>query len=349
MAQPILLGKLLLLLSLLLNLRACIPYYLPPHKLTILMIGSQSRLPYLTIANDTLGRIFKVYAFTEAGSLPCNLCERLEVYSHTTTNASKINKWNRVVKPWWGKPDEWWCAQERPIAALKTYLNMQVGKGLPEFLLVIDDDTWVNPNAIWNLTQFHNPSKPLYTGYRYAFFIGGGSGALISKHSLEALAFLEPGRNESWVDECFRHKRGGKWCYFHSDWVFGRCLYLSSSTKPEMNENFHQENCSDVPSKLTENTCHHLTHEEMGQAYRELFASPQAKYFLNSLEAFGTLEVDPGGQSLVKLPTAKPLVPEARFASSVKLHKGSQRSQQLQSQRRNPKAGRNEQMLILQQ
>ena len=45
---------------------------------------------------------------------------------------------------WLGKPAGWWCAQKRMLAALAVLLRRNVTKEAPSFLLVVDDDTFVN-------------------------------------------------------------------------------------------------------------------------------------------------------------------------------------------------------------
>jgi hypothetical protein len=144
------------------------------------------------------------------------------------------------VQIWADRSDGWWCAQARPSAALAAFLaGRQYGAPLPQFLLVMDDDTWVHLDRLRALLaeveREHPRAEPLYLGFTgHQFrpgpaappFCYGGAGYVLNAAALAALRARAPGSARSWVDTCDGWKAGGKWCHYHSDWVVGQCLML---------------------------------------------------------------------------------------------------------------------------
>jgi hypothetical protein len=89
----------------------------------------------------------------------------------------------------------WMCAQKRPIDGLNKVLNMyKEGLEIPEYVFVIDDDTYINMESVVELLTrkfpAHNPS--VVTGCRFEFlpsfaFPYGGFGSMLTKTAIERL------------------------------------------------------------------------------------------------------------------------------------------------------------------
>lgn len=75
----------------------------------------------------------------------------------------------------------WWCAQQRLMAALADVLR--TAPMLPEFLLIIDDDTFVNVRALRRYVHTKSPDRMIYAGDKHAGFpfLFGGGGHLLSR------------------------------------------------------------------------------------------------------------------------------------------------------------------------
>jgi hypothetical protein len=89
-------------------------------------------------------------------------------------------------RPFFGKDEGWWCAQKRPLTAVKSFLASRTYEQLPDFLMVIDDDTFVNHLALGTFLAPLNASEPhifinnqLFEREEHRFL--GGAGWIISR------------------------------------------------------------------------------------------------------------------------------------------------------------------------
>lgn len=127
----------------------------------------------------------------------------------------------------------WWCAQKRLIGAVARLLgNNRNDSLLPAFLLVIDDDTFVNVNLLVSTLRGLDPERKLYggklsrparadkDGRAGLQHVLGGAGHVLSRGSLRAL--------RGSIDQCVANVRvDGRWCDWHSDWTFATCAELA--------------------------------------------------------------------------------------------------------------------------
>jgi hypothetical protein len=141
---------------------------------------------------------------------------------------------------------DWWCAQQRLLAALADALRSQ-----PEYdwTLIVDDDTYVNVRGLRRLLRTLEPETPAYIGDRSAGFkfVYGGGGHLLSRGLLRGL--------RGGIRTCLDRSRF-EWCEWHSDWVLPKCLEYLNLLSPDSLRDGHplfQQDCvkaSDFKSAL---------------------------------------------------------------------------------------------------
>lgn len=214
---------------------------LPPPagaRLEALVVGTTARRAYLDVIEEFVARHVRTHIFTEADVPPCVVCHDREAWQSPPYEAfgHELN-----VKIWADRSDGWWCAQARPTAALAAFLSgRELGAPLPQYLLVMDDDTWVHLGRLHLLLDEVERARPLsaplymgFTGHQFrqdgAPFCYGGAGYVLNAAALAALQARAPGTRSSWLDTCNAWKAGGKWCHYHSDWVVGQCLALAAN------------------------------------------------------------------------------------------------------------------------
>ena len=143
----------------------------------------------------------------------------------TQTGPRHISPWDQPATVRVNATKGWWCAQQRLMAVLADVLRS--APVLPDFLLLVDDDTYVNVLSLRRFIHAHNPSRPLYAGdqrqKQYAFVFGGG-GHLLSR---AVLAALRPR-----INECLHWGREF-WCEWHSDWILPACLKELGIMQPD--------------------------------------------------------------------------------------------------------------------
>ena len=117
----------------------------------------------------------------------------------------------------------WWCAQQRLMAALADVLR--TAPMLPEFLLIIDDDTFVNVRALRHYVHTKSPDRMIYAGDKHAGFpfLFGGGGHLLSRALMVPL--------KARIHECLRRAED-EWCEWHSDWILPACLRFLGLLQP---------------------------------------------------------------------------------------------------------------------
>ena len=59
----------------------------------------------------------------------------------------------------------WACAQQRFLLAIRAALH-KLSDHLPEWILQIDDDTYVNPVLLKAYVAGFDPGKPVYAGFQ---------------------------------------------------------------------------------------------------------------------------------------------------------------------------------------
>lgn len=126
----------------------------------IVSTGSTSRPGLQEIQNLTIGRHFRLITFTEANVDACVLCA-----PGAATDAPP----DPNMKKREGGARGWWCAQKRILPALAAVLRSQPALEFPAFLMLIDDDTAVNPQALLRHTAALDPGVPLYATKRCHF------------------------------------------------------------------------------------------------------------------------------------------------------------------------------------
>jgi hypothetical protein len=153
----------------------------------------------------------------------------------------------------------WVCAQKRPIDGFHLAVQhweeqariqgTDIKDQLPTYLLIIDDDTWVNLQKLSkDIQKAYPPETPhAIAGYRIMvnqqsdfFFPYGGFGTILTEAALEK--FLEPVRcttNDSERDEftrlaCWRLDRNqiGEAWFFEEGMSIAELMYAFSSQQP---------------------------------------------------------------------------------------------------------------------
>ena len=170
---------------------------------------------------------------------------------HFEGPSSLRSAWEANPAWWFGMGDEgpagkrtnatkgWWCAQQRLMAALADVLRSS--PRLPEFLLIIDDDTYVNVRALRRYLHRRDPERRLYAGDRNAglAFVYGGGGHLLSRALLRGL--------RDGIGDCLARAED-EWCEWHSDWILPACLKTLSLLEPSEITNGHpllRQDCAD--------------------------------------------------------------------------------------------------------
>ena len=208
-------------------------------RLEALVVGTTARRAYLDVIDKFIASHVRTHVYTEADVAPCVVCHDREAWQ---SPPYEVFGHELDVKIWADRSDGWWCAQARPTAALAAFLSQhKPGSPLPQYLLVMDDDTWVHLGRLDALLaeaeRTRDASTPLYlgfTGHQFrqddAPFCYGGAGYVLNTAALVALQARAPGTRTSWLEACNAWKAGGKWCHYHSDWVIGQCLALAANT-----------------------------------------------------------------------------------------------------------------------
>ena len=249
-------------------------------SIDLISIGTVNRQDaHAECLQTTFRRIF-LYNEESPGVEKCVVCKSKSFGRHPTNDA------------WFWKSDGWWCAQKRPLAALVHYFKST--KILPNWLLVVDDDTFINPFSLKLLLRSLPSSELLYMGDTIGTeFIAGGGGWLISNAVMEALKGSYNGRDNSEmpVKSCLAKQQGGSMCWYHSDWAIASCIRTTCNIKPThsplfqqyssslwfMHRNISTINCpfdgkGCLPCKSTSVTCHKFTWKEQMKAIDALLS-----------------------------------------------------------------------------
>eukprot|EP00040_Diaphanoeca_grandis_P026914 m.151806 g.151806 ORF g.151806 m.151806 type:complete len:359 (+) comp30781_c0_seq1:423-1499(+) len=179
----------------------------------VLSIGTTLKPEHQEAQRQTIGKHFKLIAHTEDTVPKCELCEIGDGIDFRYS-AKYMSR----------KPEGWWCAQKRGLLALQKVFENHAGE-LPEFLLIIDDDTFVNYNALIHYVRPIDPTNVVFRGMVGCLpgeltelsYINGGGGALLSRATLQQL-MGEP------IKQCVAKVQDGDWCDWHSDWTLAECI-----------------------------------------------------------------------------------------------------------------------------
>lgn len=207
--------------------------------LVIISIGSTQRAQLQEAQSATFGQHIKTYFFDEDKLPECTLCETTFYHSAKGSKAPYYftSTVEHVSDPAFSKDEGWWCAQKRPLKALRRVL--QESGTLPKWALVVDDDTFVDAKLLGEYVRDAYAEKPLVLGctsdYRGGW-IDGGAGWLINDIVMKGLLTVTE-RSSQWdgssyvqsgqstiLDGCIRRQEGGDWCFFHSDWAAAACV-----------------------------------------------------------------------------------------------------------------------------
>uniref|UniRef100_A0A7S0R5F6 Uncharacterized protein n=1 Tax=Chlamydomonas leiostraca TaxID=1034604 RepID=A0A7S0R5F6_9CHLO len=197
-------------------------------EILMVVVATQARKTW-QLQLETWMRHFPSLVITEAHVPKCTLCgdptgemPHLDTFFHG-------DRWKNMGL-------HWYCAQQRPLQALRDVL-IQQAKKIPKWLMIVDDDTIVHP---WNLmrtltTKPADPDAMVMVGNERR----GGAGFILSRAALVNLTSTiqisdmtwdhrglvwkqEPG-STTLLDACLERLLGGNWCYMHSDHVMGLC------------------------------------------------------------------------------------------------------------------------------
>lgn len=222
------------------------------NQLRVLCIGSTTRPDLLEAQRRTLGTQLNLTIVDEVivNTAHPHLCAGVGSDTNFTSHSGgclnrhgdEMNplpckgKWKRIVGGN-GVPREltsnesagWWCAQKRLVAAVEIYLQRHFDQDLPAFLLVIDDDTFVNVDKIAAVLRGFDPDSKLYGGASTCgvgadAYLLGGAGHVISRATLRAV--------RGNIQQCVTNAgTSGRWCDWHSDWMLAKCIVLYSGTR----------------------------------------------------------------------------------------------------------------------
>jgi hypothetical protein len=142
-----------------------------PPIIDVLSTGSITRPDYQTAQQEFLSRHLSVrhyFAATEVNDTEVNCHERLN-WTQVKSISKKCRRWNnkqrvpllaRMVNGFASirflqkkaNPVGWMCAQKRPLTALwnvlQDYRNSRNGQSLPDYLFMVDDDTWLQMDTL---------------------------------------------------------------------------------------------------------------------------------------------------------------------------------------------------------
>ena len=240
------------------------------------VVASETRPEYYRAQLDTFGKhIHLVEAFTEMHS-QCSLCTDGIDWSHTDFFGKTLTFSNR--------PTGYYCGNKMHLQALRHWAVMHQDRR-PDWFLLVDDDTYVNPPAIQRLLSRYNPDQARIIGNPW----GGGAGFAFSRGAVQKLLApmkldrmrWDPSQRE-WVnsnnrtstvlDVCISAQQTGVLCYAPADWATAACARLAGVSLVTQRDKMQQD-CTwqggavDAAWAASVGTCHHLSPEHMLQLY----------------------------------------------------------------------------------
>ncbi len=248
---------------------------LPNLTIDILSIGSLLRPNLLQAQRETMGHYARSFTgVTEADdhSEPnCfikqqdakEIAERCQFNRHNVPKLtpkdqepfSELYFWRRMFADWntflskRDNPGGWLCAQKRANDGLQIVLQQMIQTTLPDYLLLVDDDTFVDMPQLTHYlqTMYPDPSEPLVmagclirsiTSFTIPF---GGFGTVISKGSLTRLltpiscvnvTALAPNEDDFIQNACYRLQQNlyGERQYFQEQMSLKDLMHAYVST-----------------------------------------------------------------------------------------------------------------------
>lgn len=244
--------------------------------LRVLSIGDSKNPELMEAQRRTLGEHVALRHFTADNVTPncTGLCDPMQ--THVACEA------------WLDQPEGWWCAQKLPLAALAMVLRATPTIRLPYFILIIDDDTVVNPCMLKKFLLDEEQGMGRYKLYAGApdyknRFIHGGGGVVLSRAVLRALRGthrVNPRRGVAKneirgnvtmpIDLCVdnQHISNG-WCSYHSDWAEGKCIEWHAAIQPTGRHDLFAQ--FDEGCQLNKITCHQQKTPELHDAWYTLY------------------------------------------------------------------------------
>lgn len=182
------------------------------YAVTIIVLGSEKRLNYKNCAFKHLitdSRIIVEY-YDESNLPPCIVNNKTEP-RNLINNVEKEN-----------------CDKQQLILALQKSLR-NVNK-VPDFMLIIEDDSFVNVNNLINFVNKLKPEVGLYLGQKLReininiMTIGIAGGVLISNYVLRKL--------EENISECLKIAESEELSNYHASVIFTACIHKISGIEP---------------------------------------------------------------------------------------------------------------------
>ena len=241
-----------------------------PEKLLIVSVGSIERPEYLEVQRATIGSLVSFKGYTEHDVPNCVVCDAKAVRSNATGGQYDrlfhgLERHRDQEQFFFSKPTGWWCAQKRNLQALR--LALQHLATLPDFLFMIDDDTFVHVPHLIEKLKWIDTSKPIFWSKRIIdpkwnpLYIMGGGGWLVSRAVLQSLLkpfdhlatsyhfqdgklmLQQPPKTKTLLEVCIEKQNGGSWCYDHSDHAIPHCIFVASQVEAHSQADLHQEAC----------------------------------------------------------------------------------------------------------
>ncbi|KAL3144562.1 hypothetical protein ABBQ32_004292 [Trebouxia sp. C0010 RCD-2024] len=239
----------------------------PPERLLVVSVGSLERPEYLNTQRATIGALVSFKGYTEHDIPDCIVCDGKAVTSSEQYDRlfHGLERQRDQEEVFFSKPLGWWCAQKRNLPALR--LALQHMPTLPEFLFVIDDDTFVHVPHLIEKLKWIDTSKPVFWAKRIIDFkwrplyIMGGGGWLVSRTVLQSLlkpfdhlstsyhfqhgqlTLQQPVQTRTLLEVCIEKQNGGSWCFDHSDHAVPHCIFMASQVEAHSQADLHQEAC----------------------------------------------------------------------------------------------------------
>ena len=242
----------------------------PPERLLVVSVGSIERPEYLEVQRATIGSLVSFRGYTEQDVPNCVVCDGEAVRGNATGGQYDrlfhgLERQRDQEQIFFSKPTGWWCAQKRNLPALR--LALQHLTTVPEFLFMIDDDTFVHVPHLIEKLNWIDTSKPVFWSKRIIdpkwspLYIMGGGGWLVSRTVLQSLLNpfdhlatsyhfqagkltpQQPLKARTLLEVCIQKQNGGSWCYDHSDHAIPHCIFLASRVEAHSQADLHQEAC----------------------------------------------------------------------------------------------------------
>ena len=239
----------------------------PPERLLIVSVGSLERPEYLETQRATIGALVPFKGYTERDVPNCIVCDSKAVNSGGQYDRlfHGLERQRDQEEVFFSKPTGWWCAQKRNLPALR--LALQHRTTLPEFLFMVDDDTYVHVPHLIEKLKWVDTSKPVFWSKRITdpkwnpLYILGGGGWLVSRAVLQSLLKpfdhlatsyhfqdgkltpQQPVKARTLLEVCIEKQNGGSWCYDHSDHAIPHCIFIASQVEAHSQADLHQEAC----------------------------------------------------------------------------------------------------------